>query len=1133
MAKLLVPIHIDALVVNNTSPKIKDVKLRYSELLPSNFETKGALGTYLEESKIWLNPNTMSNGIHLHWTLPMAFRKGVAEKDGLTFPLIPNRWLVYRLDENGNGQAWVVESDSTSPEQTFNWAEQEKNTQKLVVKSVGKKTRLQDWQEPNPNELFLTIMAPGNPEFAAAYVHSKNVLGFYDAMEGVGNQATFTYHVFGWFSKPGADILAGVANKGDLIKKLTQLGWDLANKDSVADVPNAILCHSMVHSVVWKGLDATIGNQIPSRGDIKLGIGNSTSEAMAALLKNKIAGDQMPVPQQLLSAFQYKKLEEQGLQKDGSNLLKKQMKDRGFYQVNGGTHWIIEPKEKKPHQSMEGKELEKAPFPTAISNDLALLINTQAEFDDLGQKLVGYQRELYDVKFRQTLINVEVDENIINSLPDVDAWAAKVMGQMEASVNTLKANILNTSNRLKDLKSPVANAPSTAFEVANKGIIVDIYKRIQAAMLATPAMKDYELKEVNNASFFRATEPTLVIDGVKPAERYLSQNQDSIKCRTLDTAVKNIKIAFGGYNYTITPNDLGISFSLGAKSPIPAEIEVVLKESLLLNPMQASRIAAKVSNYAGSTCTPAQVLPLITSYNAANYEGSLPATFSLLAWQQPWIPLYMEWAIRWTGDKSGANKYDMYGRTLLSGDMVNKVAGLNQKLNTQLFQTMRPMAQTLSGFSEQLIGRYNGIQLPIFKSDMSPDPDNALIGSQAAWSPMPNKKTFLPLRGVYFEVINLRVIDAFGQVLKVIGEMDGVTSPTPLQKSSALLSDTVGGRPNFFLPTRILQPTRLRLDWISAKHTDGRITHSDIATTPINGWLLLDKLDNSIEVYDADGLALGELMKVGANIKFVPPIGTKKAKINDPKLNAIVQKVVGNENAFNALCTEIDKLNQKVAAKASRQNFIMGLPIGFPIAVASAKCKLELQGNPIKHNYWAEDEAVKGWENTSFTCNVGDAKSAFDGLLGYFMGGNYDKMIVPFDYTKGVNLNPYLDYDAKLSVKINTSYDLTLLIDPRMGVNLETEVLPQQSCLLPNTIVEKALEKINLSFLAAPVITPVTKVKMPLMDSKDMTWQWIEKVPGLSNETITSTPDSNDNGRLSFEPLHAVEGWLKLVKKPK
>lgn len=110
---LYTPMHLDALVVGapNQGSTWASVGMNYLQLTggldpaPGPFQDRGS--------------NPPPTGVHLHWTLPYALRRGAQQSTGdaaVTFPKVPNRWLVTRFARSAAGAAptataWVLESD--------------------------------------------------------------------------------------------------------------------------------------------------------------------------------------------------------------------------------------------------------------------------------------------------------------------------------------------------------------------------------------------------------------------------------------------------------------------------------------------------------------------------------------------------------------------------------------------------------------------------------------------------------------------------------------------------------------------------------------------------------------------------------------------------------------------------------------------------------------------------------------------------------------------------------------------------------------------------------------------------------------------------------------------------------------
>ena len=54
-------------------------------------------------------------GVHLHWAMPDALTRAATSDQALTFPPLPNRWMVSRLrSTDTSAKHWIIESDTLS-----------------------------------------------------------------------------------------------------------------------------------------------------------------------------------------------------------------------------------------------------------------------------------------------------------------------------------------------------------------------------------------------------------------------------------------------------------------------------------------------------------------------------------------------------------------------------------------------------------------------------------------------------------------------------------------------------------------------------------------------------------------------------------------------------------------------------------------------------------------------------------------------------------------------------------------------------------------------------------------------------------------------------------------------------------
>ena len=206
---LLVPIHLDALVLKNdrtvVEPMADFTRLPYLDG-KRNFNpdianiSEEILSQPFQDLGFQLKP-----GVHLHWALPDGLTRGVGQaaqdkgnqKRKVSFPVVPNRWLVTRIDQAGQKKQWIIESDYLYPPGagdqssgiSYPYPKNGQNAQPF--RSMGRAMPLAAWQNRDdapPAQYLnreqspypLTAVGYGEPTFAAFYPNCHSVFGFYD-----------------------------------------------------------------------------------------------------------------------------------------------------------------------------------------------------------------------------------------------------------------------------------------------------------------------------------------------------------------------------------------------------------------------------------------------------------------------------------------------------------------------------------------------------------------------------------------------------------------------------------------------------------------------------------------------------------------------------------------------------------------------------------------------------------------------------------------------------------------------------------------------------------------------------------------------------------------------------------------
>lgn len=210
--RVLVPIQVDVLVVREESGTWAEVKMATPAPGKPDQDAHEHLAAPFAERA------PRAKGACVHWALPDALTRGSGTALGgdVSFPAIPDRWLVTRLSTPSEGgrravASWVLEADQEVP----------------VV------TPLDAWSEPaDPDRTDvvgiqpLTALGHGDAAWSAYFDNVENRLGFYDDLVDV--QGPVAYLVCGWHSRHLDDPIGeGLASPTRFNARLAELAWEI------------------------------------------------------------------------------------------------------------------------------------------------------------------------------------------------------------------------------------------------------------------------------------------------------------------------------------------------------------------------------------------------------------------------------------------------------------------------------------------------------------------------------------------------------------------------------------------------------------------------------------------------------------------------------------------------------------------------------------------------------------------------------------------------------------------------------------------------------------------------------------------------------------------------------------------
>lgn len=477
------------------------------------------------------------------------------------------------------------------------------------------------------------------------------------------------------------------------------------------------------------------------------------------------------------------------------------------------------------------------------------------------------------------------------------------------------------------------------------------------------------------------------------------------------------------------------------------------------------------------------------------------------------------------------------------------------------------LSQSLGGFNHAMLQHSQVLQLPVMDpniddSGFAQTTERLVAGHETA---APNSQSaFMPIRAGTIALDRLRVIDRFGQSRMVDmsdENQDPLITPAHIQRGKHKEHHVV-------LPPRLSQEARLHFRWLDAVSEDPGLEAND-ASSPVCGWVIPNFLDNTLDVHDANGAALGAITSsdhkgaVGG-WRIAPGAAEPVApdSIENPHLRRLVGEIISTiekePSYLNGLVQTCGSALQHINPVGFTQHKSAALLFGRPIAVVRACLSLELKGAPavdrsvtaLTSDIAAENtdaaRTTLGFEDVNFPLRLGEFEQLNDGLVGYWQefmdsGGQVsysDHMLYApqssapsSNHIEGRHNGKAAHLD--LTVRAEPHY-VTMLMDPRGEVHATTGILPTKALSIPLPQYADALEAIEVTFEIFPVLSDKDNLHLPLGPETTSSWSWIAKT-GDGTWTQTGRDPEADprihpaSEEAQFGTLQKLQdGWLKL-----
>jgi hypothetical protein len=1121
-------------------------------------------------------------GALVRWALPDGLTAGHADPvtGALTFPPVPNRWLVLRRVPGALAQttAWVLAGDYLGGAGSSYYTASGPTT-------LGMCWPLASW----PGEAALppglnpplTAVGLGDPAFAAYVPNVQHILAFHDPLTGIP-AGPVSYTVCGWYGGGVTDPLSAWQTSGEWTTLTSQFGWS-AGDDSAATaaaqawagahgytvdpgnprmaLPSQTVCHGTVSGVNWLGPGGAYQpgapQIVPGHGTAPgLTVGHSGIDALATTVATTAgAGASDTAVAEALTALLGGQLPLLDAPDAGAQLAAR-LQGTWFQPLPGGTRWELAAK-----PTPTGQPAAVVPS-TAQAQLLDALNAAQQQVDAETRTVASLQWDIYALWWKLSYVTA----NNANPIPNAQQVIQAALTAKETAA-TQAISALQTATAQLDAASQAMNG--------QLGALV--------------------LLPVPEPPFLRPNDPVAMVQGAGRSDKHGEDGRftedGSLYCRFTGQTLASVTVT--GTSTPVTATTLGLPPV--AVPGAPAEVADLAAEAFFLDPGNAPAVALAANPPQPESVVQKQLTlvpsgdPLASQPASMQSPGlasaygpvALPSVVAIGYWTQPWAPLYLDWSAtyyaagypgsgwtfpdaaastplnaqtaQWTGSQLPTAGTSLQGRASLTPQAADALASRLQQLlamegddaDLQPYQgditdaigyltTADVLSQALSGLTELLLQRDPTlVQQPDMTSLgqwLAPAAGPAFTATAAPSPASPVPLT--PVRAGFLQLDKLWVVDDFGQYLDLLGSMAGDPQAGPEEIGPDLSPSLAPGW--LVLRPRLAQASRLRLRFLDATD-DTLVTGLSSSANPVCGWLIPNHPDDSLMVYDGAGVLRGELLLAQGQALWLPAPDlalpgsqTDAPDPGNPHLAALLTGVLKAPNPAAALAdlmATIENASWAIAPSGPDAALLATL-IGFPVAVAHAQLLLELDGNPATSQLWADTGTGGdgGISQTAFPVVLGSADMEDDGLVGFFLDADPGHLSSPY----GPSASRYVTA-APAAVTAGQPAALTLLLHPQGSVHAFSGLLPPVTAALPQQFQLAPVRAAEVTFRAGPLLTAPGGVQLPPPAFSRGEWAWLEYDTSGSPARPRPLSRADATARLPDAPPALRDGWLRLT----
>lgn len=513
------------------------------------------------------------------------------------------------------------------------------------------------YKGPNGKPLYLTSIGFVGPSFSAYYPECFSVFGFWDHFRDLANvsnaitnnlpiQFKVSYQVAGWINEANSDPLTNIgsvvtaqynkyvtqcaAEKVPVVQtpadvfasvSIQKFRWEFHKQDitftlkpdkslDTLNVPERTLCGGILQETVWDMLvnpqssfflnnpESTTAPDVWT-DTVKLAVGNTTVEALSALLKHEIRNaknddDLFDHYEYLLHTLQLGLL--QDLDGQGNSLigLEEDCHSKAFSALSGGYLWVVEQKQQSSSATPHPEQ--QVNLPLDVAEQLSLLNQAQKNYDQ-GRAALDIMRKQFFMdwsRFVKMYVSGEKDPDLpINDLTNF-VWSPNG-GELTAVINY--GNEVGMLLYLQD--SVTAEIIGLQQPSGTTSRAVAVWTQYQAMLNNLAKYPLWQLRATTAMPFWMPTDPVLVMEGSRLERARRNGPGPNISVRVTADLLNSLQFKYKNNSFTVSSGDLS-GLPKIPDSPMKSDVEAEVGEAYLLVPMLAGAVGDALKAKGGS-----------------------------------------------------------------------------------------------------------------------------------------------------------------------------------------------------------------------------------------------------------------------------------------------------------------------------------------------------------------------------------------------------------------------------------------------------------------------------------------------------------------------------------------------------